>query len=111
MKADLLSWYCKLEYLPLRSVQSVACFCFTASHRLLYRMGRSFCSHGDAKVWKASRPLLVSGEKETSKLGPPNLSVFVLKVLALAFMIGCTFAPTLKTFTGKLKLVCIQVAK
>lgn len=32
----------------------------------------------------------------------PEFSIFIaIQVLALGFLLGCTFAPNLKTFTGK----------
>ncbi|KAJ3479033.1 hypothetical protein NLI96_g9347 [Meripilus lineatus] len=53
-------------------------------------MGWYICGDAHASIWPASHPLLVPG-----------------KVLALGFLVGCTFAPNLNTFTAMRCLTAI----
>ena len=63
------------------------------------RMGWFDRSHVDSTIWPSSNLILVTGG-----LVVPMSCRFIicaLQVLALGLMVGCTFAPNLKTFAGE----------
>ena len=62
------------------------------------RMGWFDRSHVNSTIWSSSYLILV-----TSGFVVPMSRQFTnaFQVLALGFMVGCTFAPNLKTFAGE----------
>jgi hypothetical protein len=62
------------------------------------RMGWFDRSHVNSTIWSSSYLILVTG----GLLAPMSRQfTHAFQVLALGFMVGCTFAPNLKTFTGE----------
>ena len=61
-------------------------------------MGWIDCSHVNSTIWSSSYLILVtSGSVDPLSCQFTN----TFQVLALGFMVGCTFAPNLKTFAGE----------
>ena len=57
-------------------------------------------SHVSSTFWSSSYLILVTGGLVVP-LSRQFIQAFHWQVLALGFMVGCTFAPNLKTFTGE----------
>ena len=70
-------------------------------NNLVPRMGRFDLSHVNSTFWPSTYLILVTGVLVVP-LSPQFTHAFQL--LALGFMVGCTFAPNLKTFTGEIIL-------
>ena len=64
-------------------------------------MGRFDLSHVNSTFWPSTYLILVTGVLVVP-LSPQFTHAFQL--LALGFMVGCTFAPNLNTFTGEIIL-------
>ena len=62
------------------------------------RMGWFDRSHVDSTIWSSSYLVLVTGELVVLM---SRRFANAFQVLALGFMVGCTFAPNLKTFAGE----------
>lgn len=62
------------------------------------RMGRFNSSHADSTIWSSSYLILVAGGLVVLRVAA--VYSYFPQLLALGFMIGCTFSPDLTTFTG-----------
>ena len=65
---------------------------------VLPRMGWSGRCHVNSTIWSSSHLILVSGEPVVPM---SRQFTHAFQLLALGFMVGCTFAPNLNTFTGE----------
>ena len=89
----------KLEHLFDRSVDFVIFFQRQYMNNVVPRMGWVNSSHVNPTIWSSSYLILVTGELVIQHLAP--VYSYFPQLLALGFLVGCTFAPNLKTFTGE----------
>jgi hypothetical protein len=62
-------------------------------------MGWSFRGDDHSSLRSIASALLVASASDAVKC--PNLTFIAQQLLALGFLVGCTFAPNLKTFAGR----------
>ena len=62
-------------------------------------MGWDLCGNTHSSLWSFAGALLVSSTREAVEW--PMFTDHLYQVLALGFLVGCTFAPNLKTFAGQ----------
>ena len=61
-------------------------------------MGRLYLSDVHSSLWSLASAVLVASAHNVMRY--PDLHTSFMQILALGFLVGCTFAPDLKTFAG-----------